>query len=128
MRLSVELPILEHMIDKFSQALTLMREAFTDAKTGSMFMPSVDLAAEVDGAQQVINAASAVQTLRVAQYAGRDEERDANAAWVQVDHGLGHVSEFAADCFGPMLAMGSVAAGRKVDTAAALASRLLGAA
>ena len=29
-----------------------------------------DLAAEVDGAQQVINAASAVQAIRVAQYPG----------------------------------------------------------
>ena len=112
------------MIDKFSQALTLMREAFADAQTGSMFIPSVDLAAEVDGAQQVINAASAVQALRVAQYAGREQEQDASGAWVEVDHGLGHVSEFAADALGPMLAMGSVAAGRKVDTAAVLASRL----
>ena len=64
------------MIDKFSQALTLMREAFEDAKTGAMFIASVDLAAEVDGAQQVINAASAVQAIRVAQYAAREQERD----------------------------------------------------
>jgi len=112
------------MIDKFSQALTLMREAFADAQTGSMFMPLVDLAAEVDGAQRVINAASAVQALRVAQYASRDEEQDAGGAWVCVDHGVGHVSGFAGDCFGPMLAMGFVQADRKVNTAAILASRL----
>ncbi len=112
------------MIDKFAQALTLMREAFTDAQAGATSMPCVDLAAEVDGAQMVINAASAVQAIRVAQYAGRDAEQDDSGAWVEVDHGLGHVSEFAADCFGPMLAMGPVAAGRKVDTAAALASKL----
>ncbi len=36
------------MIDKFTQALTLMREAFEDAQTGSAFLPSADLAAEVD--------------------------------------------------------------------------------
>jgi hypothetical protein len=112
------------MIDKFSEALALMREAFEDAAAGAMFVPSVDLAAEVDGAQRVINAASAVQALRVAQFAGREEEQDASGAWVEVDHGVGHLGEFAADCFGPMLAMGSVAAGRKVETAAALASRL----
>ena len=34
------------------------------------------------------------------------------------------MGEFAADCFGPMLSMGPVAAGRKVETAAILASRL----
>ena len=112
------------MIDKFSQALTLIREAFEDAQTGSGFVASVDLAAEVDAAQQVINAASAVQALRVAQYAARAQEQDPSGAWVEVDHGLGHVSEFAPDCFGPMLSMGFIAAGRKVATAAALAAKL----
>ena len=112
------------MFDKFSQALALMREAFDDAQVGARYLPSVDLAAEVDGAQQVINAASAVQALRVAHYAARVTEQDGTGQWVEVDHGLGHVSEFAQDCFGPMLAMGPVAAGRKVDTAASLASRL----
>ncbi|HEY8619013.1 MAG TPA: hypothetical protein VIM01_02940, partial [Dermatophilaceae bacterium] len=112
------------MIDKFSQALTLMREAFEDAQAGSAYLACVDLATEVDGAQQVINAASAVQALRVAQYAAREQEQDGTGAWVDVDHGLGHVGEFASDCFGPALAMGPVAAGRKVDTAAALAAKL----
>ena len=112
------------MSTKFSQALALMREAFEDAQTGAEYLPCVDLAAEVDGAQQVINAACAVQTLRVAQYAAREQEQDPSGAWVEVDHGLGHVGEFAPDCFGPMLAMGFIAAGRKVNTAAVLASRL----
>ena len=51
------------MFDKFSQALALMREAFEDAQTGASYLACVDLAAEVDGAQQVINAACAVQAL-----------------------------------------------------------------
>jgi hypothetical protein len=72
------------MSSKFAQALTLMREAFEDAQTGSAFTPSVDLAVEVDGAQQVINAASAVQALRVAQYAAREQEQDASGG---VDRG-----------------------------------------
>src|SRR5450756_269342 len=114
----------EHMFDKFSQALALMREAFADVQAGAEYLPPVDLAAEVDGAQRVINAACAVQALRVAQHAGREQEQDACGAWVDVDHGVGHVSEFASDCFGPMLAMGPVAASRKVSTAAALASKL----
>ena len=112
------------MIDKFSQALALMREAFEDAAAGAMFIPSVDLAGEVDGAQKVINAACAVQALRVAQYAGRETEQDHTGAWVEVDHGVGHVGEFAGDCFGPMLSMGPLGASRKVETAAVLASRL----
>src|SRR5665647_3535526 len=73
------------MFDKFSQALALMREAFEDAQTGTTFLACVDLAAEVDGAQQVINAASAVQAIRVAQYAAREEEQDGTGAWAAVD-------------------------------------------
>ncbi len=84
----------------------------------------MDLAAEVDGAQRVINAACAVQAIRVAQYAAREQEQDGSGQWVEVEHGLGHVGEFAADAFGPMLAMGPVAAGRRVDASAVLASRL----
>jgi hypothetical protein len=75
------------MIDKLSQALALVREAFADAQAGAVNMASVDLAAEVDGAQRVINAASAVQAVRVAQYAGREQEQDGSGAWVEVDHG-----------------------------------------
>ncbi len=112
------------MIDKFSQALASMREAFEDAQSGSAFTPSADLAAEVDAAQQVINAASAVQALRAAQYASREQAQDSSGVWAEVDHGPGHVSEFASDCFGPMLAMGFIAADRKVEAAAALAAKL----
>src|SRR6187551_1758490 len=85
---SVGPPILGHMIDKLSQALALLREAFEDAQAGAVNVASVDLAAEVDGAQRVINAASAVQALRVAQYAGREQEQDGSGAWVEVDHGV----------------------------------------
>jgi hypothetical protein len=112
------------MFDKFSLALALMREAFADAQAGDGSLAPADLMAEVDGAQRVINAACAVQALRVAQFAARDQEPDGAGVWVDVDRGVGHVNEFASDCLGPMLAMGPVAASRKVDTAAVLASRL----
>jgi hypothetical protein len=65
-----------------------------------------------------------VQALRVAQYAARVSEQDGCGGWVEVEHPVGHVGEFAVDCFGPMLALGPAAAGRKVETAVALASRL----
>jgi hypothetical protein len=114
------------MIDKFSTALALMREAFEDATAGALFIPSVELAGGGGWRSGVINAACAAQALRVAQYKGREQEQeqaqDQTSAWVEVDHGVGHVGEFAADCFGPVLSMGPVAAGRKVATAAVLAS------
>ena len=37
------------MVDKFSQALTLMREAFADAQIGTENMACLDLAGEVEG-------------------------------------------------------------------------------
>ena len=55
----------------------------------------------------------------MARYAAREDEQDASGQWVEVEHGLGHVSQFAADAFGPMLAMGPVAPSRRVATAAA---------
>ena len=112
------------MIDKLSQALTLVGEAFADAHTGTANMADLDLAGQVEVAQKVINAATAVQVLRVAQYAARDEEQDSTGGWVDVQHDLGHVNEFASDCFGPALAMGPACADRLVNTAAVLASRL----
>jgi hypothetical protein len=75
--------------------------------------PSVDLAAEVDAAQQGINAVAAEQALRVAQYASQQQEQHTTGAHAEVDHGLGHVSEFAHDCFGPMLAVGSSRPGER---------------
>ena len=110
MRLAVVQGRLEHMFDKFSWALALMREAFEDARAVVWSLPCADLAAQVDWAQQVINAACAVQALRVAQYAARVCEQDACGQWVEVDQPLGQVGEFAAYCFWPMLAMGPVAA------------------
>ena len=82
-------PRIEHMSDKFAVALALMREAFADAQAGVGSLACRDLGAEVDGAQQVINAASAVQALRVAQYAGRVTVQDGAGEWVEVDYGLG---------------------------------------
>ena len=49
----------------------------------------MDLAVEVDGAQQVINAAAAVQAVRVAQYAAREQEQDGAGRWIEVVHELG---------------------------------------
>jgi len=120
------------MIDKLALALALMGEAFADAQVGAANMADADLAEQVDAAQKVVNAASAVQALRVAQYAGREVEQDDAGVWVDVDHGVGHQSEWASDCFGPMApasgrcphAMGPVMADRKVHTCAVLASRL----
>ena len=111
------------MIDKFSQALTLMREAFEDAQTGAEFIlgrPRRRGRRRAAGDQRRLGGASA---------AGRPVRRPRAGtrpcgAWVDVDHGVGHVSEFASDCFGPMLAMGFIAAGRKVDAAATLAAKL----
>src|SRR5680860_716741 len=51
LRLSVGSSTLEHMFDKFSQALALMGEAFEDAQTGATYLACVDLRGEVDTRQ-----------------------------------------------------------------------------
>lgn len=107
-----------------AQAFRVVQEAFADAQRASIVMSSEELAAQVDGAQRVINAASAVQAVRVAQFAARQAVVTDEGEWEILDHGVGYVDEFAGDCFGPMLGMSPVTAERKAHTAAAWVSRL----
>lgn len=87
-------------------------------------MSSEELAAQVDAARRVINAAPAVQALRVAQVASRVYVRGEDGLFTAADLGPGYVNEFAGDLFGPMLVMSHIAAERKVRTAAVWVSKL----
>ncbi len=98
---------------------------FVDEVQGSTLgMTTGDLLADVSSLQRVISAATAVQTVRLAQFAARDEIRDRHGAFVEVDLGVGNVGEFRADEAAPVLAMSPGMAQRRVSTAARLASVL----
>lgn len=113
------------MADKLTQALAAVRQALADARLGTVNVPTTDLATEIVAAQQVMNAAAAVQTLRLAQYAAREQTQDpATGTWAEVDHPLGHVADLTGCDIGPLLAMSPRTATHRVHTAAFLASAL----
>lgn len=101
-----------------------LRTALQRAQGGSIGLTDADLAGDIGALQQVISAATAAQTVRIAQFAARDEQQDPTGPFVEVDLGLGHVAEFAADTLAPMLGMSHGPAQRRVHTAAKLASAL----
>lgn len=82
------------------------------------------LMADVRDLQHLVSATTAAQTVRIAQYAARDEDRTPDGVWVPVDHGIGHVNEFAGDDLAPVLGMTPSMATRRVHTAARLTAHL----
>ena len=86
----------------------------------------MQLAELVLASQRLVNAASAVQVVALAGIAARDEVQGPDGAWAGVDRGVGHVSEFASVTVAPMLGLTTRGAQDRVETAAALVSRLPG--
>ncbi|CAN5355508.1 hypothetical protein BH23ACT6_BH23ACT6_01000 [soil metagenome] len=95
-----------------------------EAQRSTVGVCSGELLADVAQLQRVISVASAVQTVRLAQFAARDEVQGGDGVFAEVDAGLGHVAEFRADDAAPVLALPPVMAQRRVHTAARLASVL----
>jgi hypothetical protein len=74
----------------------------------------------------VLNATSAVQAVALAGVGALDEVQGPDGAWVGVNRGAGFVGEFTAVTVAPMLGLTSAGAEDRVQTAAALVSRLPG--
>lgn len=101
-----------------------LRELLDEVQGSSVGLTSGDLLGDVAGLQQVISAGSAVQAVRLAQFAARGEVRDEGGAWVEVDLGVGHVADFRADDAAPVVGLSPGMAQRRVSTVARLASVL----
>ncbi|CAN5564300.1 hypothetical protein BH23ACT6_BH23ACT6_11400 [soil metagenome] len=109
---------------RLEQAVAALTEMVEQVQRSTLGLRSGELLADVAQLQRVISAASAVQTVRLAQFAARDEVQDADGVFVEVDRGLGHVAEFRSDDAAPVLALPPTMAERRVYTAARLASVL----
>ena len=102
-----------------------MRALFEQARPGADGLSAADLAEAIGITQRLVNVASAVQGLRIAQYAAWDvADQPGQREPVPVEHPVGHVRQFAGDDLAPMLAMSPATAGRKVRTAATWAAKL----
>ncbi|MGB5936461.1 MAG: DUF222 domain-containing protein, partial [Ornithinimicrobium sp.] len=109
---------------QLGQTVGVLTELVDLAQGSTVGVRTGDLLADVGQLQRVISAASAVQTLRLAQFAARDEVRDEHGAFAELDRGLGHVADFRSDDAAPVLALPPSMAERRVHTAARLASVL----
>ena len=117
---------IEHMIESLERALLLVQQVFEAVRAEVTDTGEGELAELVLASQRVVNAASAVQVVGLAGIAARDEVPGPDGGWVAVDRGVGHVSEFASVTVAPMLGLTARGAEDRVQTAAALASRLPG--
>ncbi len=106
------------------QVTSSLRDLVDDAQRSTVGVATERLRADIAGLQEVICAVPAAQAVRLAHFVARDEERNANGVWVEVDRGVGNVAEFRADEVAPILALPPFTAQRRVDTAARLASVL----
>jgi len=95
-------------MEDLAEVVTALRGVLASVQGPTVGVGVGELRAGVRGLQEVISAASAAQTVRIAQYAARDEQRTEEGVFVPVDRGVGHVNEFADDDQAPVLGDGAV--------------------
>lgn len=113
--------VLGDLAEQLAQAAQSLLAAAGRSTVG---VSRAELVADIEALQRVINAASAAQTVRIAQFAVRGEARDEHGAWVEVARGIGSVDEYASDSLAPRLGLAPGTADKRVHSAAKLAADL----
>ena len=124
------------MIDTLGRVLTQVQTVLADAigplsAAGPQHVDDAQVTADqwaqmVLACQRVLNVTSAVQAVALAGVGALDEVQGTDGSWIGVNRGAGFVGEFAAVTVAPMLGLTSAGAEDRVQTAAALVSRLPG--
>ena len=82
-----------------AQALKLCRgvlaTVYAQAKNDRRRLDLGELESQAAECAAIVNAATAVQTVRIAQYAATERASDADGTDIEIDRGIGHVEEFA---------------------------------
>ncbi|MBO1765424.1 HNH endonuclease signature motif containing protein [Allobranchiibius sp. GilTou38] len=73
----------------------MLAAAYSQAKIDRHRLDLGDLESQAAECAAIANAATAVQTLRVAQYAATERTSDSDGTDIEIDRGIGHVEEFA---------------------------------
>ena len=81
----------------------VLATAYSQAKMDRHRLDLGELEAQAAECAAIVNAATAVQTVRIAQYAATEQTTDANGTEIQIDRGIGHVEEFADTDLAPAL-------------------------
>ncbi len=111
-------------VDRFAPVVAVLRASLEDVQGSARELGSDELIHDVRALQRVSSAATAAQTVRLAQFAAREEICNDDGEFVEVDLGVGNVVEFRADDAAPVLALSPGSAQRRVSTASRLASVL----
>jgi hypothetical protein len=112
------------MFERLERALALVQEEFAACRAEEQRPDDDALTEAVERCQRVVNAAHAVQAVRMAQFAAREDVRHEDGTMGQRDLPIGHVNEFASCCVGPALGLAPRSADDRVGCAAMMASRL----
>lgn len=112
------------MFDRLGEAAALARTEFEALGTETARPSDDQLAEDVSACQRAINALTAVQAVRMAQYAAREDVRHEDGTIGQRDFPVGHVSPFAAAVIGPELGLGARAAEDRVGISARVVSTM----
>lgn len=114
------------MFDRLEEAAALARAEFEALGTETARPSDDQLTEDVSACQRAINALTAVQAVRMAQYAAREDVRHEDGTIGQRDFPVGHVSPFAAAVIGPELGLGARAAEDRVGISARVVSTMPG--
>jgi hypothetical protein len=114
------------MFDRMEEVAALARAEFEALGTETARPSDDELTEDVRACQRAINALTAVQAVRMAQYAAREDVRHEDGTIGQRDFPVGHVSPFASAVIGPELGLGSRAAEERVGISARVVSTMPG--
>ena len=114
------------MFDRLEEAAALAREEFEALATETARPSDDELTEDVRACQRAINTLTAVQAVRMAQYAAREDVRHEDGTIGQRDFPVGHVSPFASAVIGPELGLGPRAAEERVGISARVVSTMPG--
>lgn len=112
------------MFDRLEEAAALAQTEFEALGTETARPSDDQLTEDVGACQRAINALTAVQAVRMAQYAAREDVRHEDGTIGQRDFPVGHVSPFAAAVIGPELGLGARAAEDRVGISARVVSTM----
>ncbi|MGI8949083.1 MAG: DUF222 domain-containing protein, partial [Ornithinimicrobium sp.] len=111
-------------MEEMVEVMQLLRRMVDRAGESCVDMETPELMGQVTQLQELICAASAAQTVRIGQFAAREDDYDQDGVLVSVDRGIGHLCEFAGDELAPVLGMAPMTAHKRARLSVKLCTDL----
>ncbi len=111
-------------MEEMTEVVQRLRRVVDRSQESCVDRETLELMAEVAHLQDLICAASAAQTVRIAQFAAREDDYDEHGVLLSMDRGMGHLSEFAGDDLAPVLGMAPMTAHKRARLSVKLCTDL----